>query len=647
MHAMGLLKQRRFAPLFWVQALGAFNDNVFKNALVILVTFKSMGLAGLDGSQTVALCGGLFILPFFLFSGLAGQMADHWPKSKLIPWIKFGEIIIMMLATVGLFTEHLALLLFVLFLMGAQSSFFGPIKFGILPELLDESDLVGGNALVEMATFLAILLGTLTGGIFIAMDGGAWWVSATVLTIALVGWLVTFRLAPTQATNPGRAINWNPASSTWSILQQSMKERSIFLPILGISWFWFLGASLLALFPAFSSDVLAGNEHLVTFFLALFSIGIGMGSMLCERLSKGKLELGLVPIGSIGMTIFTLDLFLAGTPSIDGAFTLKAFLSEWAGLRISLDILLLSVFGGCFIVPLMTMIQQRSDPARRASVIAGSNIVNAFFMVLSAVFLIVLQKAGLSIPGIFAVLAVMNAAIAIYIYTLIPEFMYRLLCFLLANVLYRLRIEGQERIPEEGPVVLASNHVTFVDWMLIAGACRRPVRFVMHYSFMKIPVARWIFKGAGVIPIASQKESLTTLKAAFDTISEALENGEVVCIFPEGQITRDGKFNEFRAGIERIVQRNPAPVVPIALTGLWGSYFSRERGKAMKGNPLRWLWARVDLQVGEAIPSEDVTAEGVKEQVTELHGGDKAPADNKEDAREKEKEKETEKEPTT
>ena len=620
MHAMGLLKQRRFAPLFWVQALGAFNDNVFKNALVILITFKSLGLAGLAPSSTVALCGGLFILPFFLFSGLAGQMADHWPKSKLIPWIKFGEIVIMALATAGLFAEHLGLLLFVLFLMGAQSSFFGPIKFGILPELLDEGDLVGGNALVEMATFLAILLGTLTGGIFIAMDAGAWWVSATVLAVALLGWLATFFLVPTQSTNPGHSMNWNPASSTGHLLQQVVKERGIFLPILGISWFWFLGASLLALFPAFSSDVLGGNEHLVTFFLALFSIGIGIGSMLCERLSNGKLELGLVPIGSIGMTLFTLDLFMSGTPSIDGAFTLKAFLSSWPGLRISLDILLLSVFGGCYIVPLMTMIQQRSDPVRRASIIAGSNIVNAFFMVLSALFLIVLQQAGLSIPVIFAILAAMNAAIAVYIYSLIPEFMYRLLCFLLAHVFYRLRIEGQERIPEEGPIVLASNHVTFVDWMLIAGACRRPARFVMHYSFMNIPVARWIFKGAGVIPIASQKESPSTLKAAFDTIAEALKNGEVVCIFPEGQLTRDGKFNEFRAGIERIVERNPAPVVPIALTGLWGSYFSRERGKAMKGNPLRWLWARVDLRIGKAIPAEDVTAERVKEQVTELHG---------------------------
>ena len=622
MHSIGLLKQRRFAPLFWVQALGAFNDNVFKNALVIMIAFKSMSLGALDPTSMVALCGGLFILPFFLFSGVAGQMADHWPKTRLIPWIKLGEIIIMALATAGLFLEHLVLLLFVLFLMGAQSSFFGPIKFGILPELLEKEDLVGGNALVEMATFLAILLGTLTGGILIATDHGATWVSATVLCIAVLGWLVTFRLQPTVATNPGQRINWDPFSSTWHMLARVGAERGIYLPILGISWFWFLGASLLALFPTFSKDVLGGTEHLVTFFLAVFSIGIGVGSILCERLSKGRLELGLVPIGSIGMTLFTLDLFFAGAPQAEDTFTLIGFLTSFGGLRISLDILFLSIFGGCYIVPLMTMIQQRSAPKHRASIIAASNIVNALFMVISSLFLIGLRLAGLPLLWTFLILALMNAAIALYIYLLIPEFMYRLLCWLLANIVYRLRLEGEDHIPHEGPVVLASNHVTFVDWMLIGGACPRPARFVMHHSFMKIPVANWIFKGAKVIPIASAKESPTVLKAAMDSISEALENGEVVCIFPEGQITRDGNFNEFRAGIERIVERNPAPVIPIALHGLWGSWFSRERGKALRGNPLRWLRAHVGLRIGEAIPADDVTAERVKEEVHRLYGGD-------------------------
>ncbi len=622
MHSIGLLKQRSFAPLFWVQALGAFNDNVFKNALVILVTFKSMSLAGMESQDVVAMCGGLFILPFFLFSGVAGQMADHWPKTRLIPWIKFGEILIMVLATVGLYVEHLELLLVVLFLMGAQSAFFGPIKFGILPELLKEEDLVGGNALIEMATFLAILLGTLTGGILIARDGGAWWVSGTVLIVALAGWAVTFTLQHTQASNPGQRINWDPFSSTWRMLARLGGERSIYLSILGISWFWFLGASLLALFPSYSKDVLGGSESLVTFFLALFSIGIGLGSILCERLSRGRLELGLVPIGSIGMTIFTLDLLLAGTPTIEGTFTLHAFLTSWAGFRISMDILLLSVFGGCYIVPLMTMIQQRSAPEHRASVIAGCNIVNAFFMVLSAIFLIALHMAGLPLPWIFLILAIMNAAISLYIYLLIPEFMYRLLCWLLANIVYRLKLTGEDHIPREGPVVLASNHVTFVDWMLIGGACHRPARFVMHHSFMKIPVANWIFKGAKVIPIASAKESPVVLKAAMESISEALANGEVVCIFPEGQITRDGNFNEFRAGIERIVEQNPAPVVPIALHGLWGSWFSRERGKALRGNPLRWLRANVELRIGEVIPAEDVKATTVKERVQTLYGGE-------------------------
>lgn len=622
MHAMKLLGQRRFAPLFWVQALGAFNDNVFKNALAIMVTYQSMTIAGLEPSTTVALCGGLFILPFFLFSGLAGRIADHWPKTQLIPWIKLGEIVIMVVAAVGLVLANLPLLLLVLFLMGAQSAFFGPIKFGILPELLEERDLVGGNALVEMATFLAILLGTLVGGILIAREGGGWYVSGAVLAVATAGWLATFLLVPTKANNTDSPMVWDPVGATYGILVHVGKERGIYLPVLGIAWFWFVGASMLALFPVYSKDILGGNESLVTYFLALFSIGIGAGSILCERLSKGRLELGLVPIGSIGLTVFMFDLFLAGGPALAEGFALRAFLSTWTGLRITLDILFLSVFGGCYIVPLMTMIQQRSAAAHRASVIAGSNIVNAFFMVVSAAFLIFLHQVEVPIPYIFAVLAALNAAIAIYIYLLIPEFLYRLLCYLLANVSYRLRIEGEENIPAEGPVVLASNHVTFVDWLLIAGACRRPARFVMHYSFLKMPVARWFFKGAKVIPIASGREAPTVLKQSFEDISQALANGEVVCIFPEGQITRDGKFNEFRAGIERIVERNPAPVVPIALSGLWGSYFSRERGRAMRGNPLRWLWARVTLRIGTPIPPGEVKAELVKERVAELFEGD-------------------------
>lgn len=621
MHSMKLLARRRFAPLFWVQALGAFNDNVFKNALIILVTYRSMSIGVLDPAQTVAICGGLFILPFFLFSGVAGQIADHWPKTTLIPWIKLGEIGIMLLATAGLFSNSLPLLLLVLFLLGVQSSFFGPIKYGILPELLSDRELVGGNALVEMATFLAILLGTITGGVLIAAGGGAWWVSGTVLAVALAGWLTTFLLLPTQASSPHKPVNWNPVTATGGILAHVGRERIIYLPVLGIAWFWFLGAGLLALFPDFSRETLQGNEYLVTYFLALFSIGIGTGSILCERLSKGRLELGLVPIGSIGMTIFILDLFLAGTPLPGRDFSIGAFLSQWTGIRISLDIFFLSIFGGCYIVPLRTLIQQRSAAAHRASVIAASNIVNALFMVVSALFLVLLHQVNIPVPYIFAILALLNAAIALYIYLLIPEFLYRLLCYLLANVSYRLKIEGEEHIPETGPVVLASNHVTFVDWLLIAGACRRPARFVMHHSFLKIPVARWFFKGARVIPIASGREAPQVLKLAFEEISQALENGEVVCIFPEGQITRDGAFNEFRAGIERIIQRNPAPVVPIALSGLWGSYFSRERGRAMSGNPLRWLWARVTLRIGKPIPPEEVTAEGVKAQVVALYEG--------------------------
>ncbi len=626
MSQLHLLAERRFWPLFWTQFLGAFNDNLFKNALVILVAYRSMTLVGISSQTIVVACAGIFILPFFLFSATAGQLADRLAKWRLIRWVKVWEIGVMALAGVGFATHSLPLLLAVLFLMGMQSTFFGPAKYAILPELLDEESLVGGNALVAMATFLAILLGTITGGLVIA--GGEVWVARVggmVVAVALLGWLTSLYIVKTPPANPGLRVDRNPVSPMVEILRVTRRVHSVYLSVLAISWFWLLGASFLSLLPNFAKDVLGGDETVVTLCLAVFCVGIGAGSMLCERLSRRHLELGLVPLGSIGISIFAADLAFAGWRfrGAGSAELLPAaeFLHQPGGWHVLFDLLMIAVFAGFYTVPLMTFIQQRSAGGERSRVIAGNNILNSLFMVVSSVLLVGLLAVGVSIPGVFLALALLNIAVAAYIYTVIPEFLLRFAAWCLANLLYRLRVCSPEGIPHQGAALLAANHVSFADGLLVSSASPRPVRFVMLEEYARLPIVRFLFRGAKVIPIASARDNAELLQRANDRIAEELAAGELVCIFPEGRITADGRLSPFRRGVEHLVRRSPVPVIPVALVGLWGSFFSRAGGRAMR-RPFRRFWSRVEVRVGEAIPPDQATAELVAERVAALGGWD-------------------------
>jgi 1-acyl-sn-glycerol-3-phosphate acyltransferase len=618
-----LLRDRRFWPIFWTQFLGAFNDNVFKNALVILITLRAFSIRGVSSEQIVALCGGIFILPFFLFSATAGQLADKYSKSRIVVWIKLWEILAMLIGAYGFITERFLLLLTTLFFMGLHSTFFGPVKYSILPQLLRSEELVSGTAYVEMGTFLAILLGTLLGGFLISLAAsGAWLVSAAALTVAILGWMTSTRIRPLAPVTPSLKIQANPIVPTFQIIKLTAKVRSVFLSILGISWFWFFGAAVLSLLPGYCKQILRGEEQLITFFLAMFSVGVGVGSMICGRLSGQKLELGLVPVGSLGLSLFAFDLFLIGNPSWvfthPGAqLTITQLLSTVGGWRIAMDLFLLAVFGGFFIVPLYTLVQQRSAEAERSRVIAGNNVINAFFMVVAAALLVSLLALKFTIPQIFLLLAVLNLAVAVYIYTVLPEFLFRFICWVSANVMYRLRVVGRQHLPPDGPAVLVCNHVSLVDWLIIASACPRPVRFVMHYSFLQIPFTRRIFRDAKVIPIAGSREKPEILESAFERIAQELEDGELVCIFPEGKITRNGSLNKFRPGVERVVATTPVPVVPMALGGLWGSFFSKKDGKPMR-RPFRRIWSRISLVIGPAVPPREATAEKLQELVSAL-----------------------------
>ena len=616
-----LLGQRRFGPFFWTQFAGAANDNVFKNAFVVFVTFELAASAAIDAGTIVNLIGAVFILPFMLFSATAGQVADKLEKSRLIRAIKLFEIVIMLVGCLAFASASVPLLFVALALLGVHSTLFGPVKYAILPQHLRADELIGGNGMVEMGTFVAILLGTIAGGLVVAVKPyGPILAGALTIAVAALGWLASRRIPYTPAVAPGLALDWNPLRETWRNLRIAHDNLVVWRSMLGISWFWFYGAIYLAQLPAFTQRVLQGDEHVFTLLLALFSIGIGIGSLLCERLSGHKVELGLVPFGSIGLTVFAVDLWLASSglaATAHGGVT--AFARDPARWRVGFDIVMLGVFGGFYTVPLYALIQSRSAPSHRSRIIAANNILNALFIVASAGVAIGLLAAGLSIPQLFLVVGVMNAVVAVYIYSLVPEFLMRFLAWMLVHTVYRVRQEGLENIPEEGACVVACNHVSYADAVIIAACVRRPIRFVMDHRIFRAPLLSFIFRAMRTIPIASARDDPSVKERAYDEIAAALGEGEVVGIFPEGRITHTGELNAFRPGIIKILARTPVPVVPLALRGLWGSFFSRShRGHAMRR--LRGIFSRIALVGGAPLRAEDVSVERLHGEVRALRG---------------------------
>lgn len=617
-----LLKERRFLPFFITQALGAINDNIFKNALVIMLSYTAAEALSLDSGTAVNIAAILFILPFFLFSAIAGQLAEKYEKSRSIRFIKLAEVIIMTLAALGLYFENFYWLLFVLFLMGFQSAIFGPIKYGLLPQHLHTDELVGGNALVETGTFLSILLGTIIGGAVVAAgENVALYLSVIILSISVLGFLSSKKIPETPAIAPQLCVNWNPLTETYRNFKFMLTNRTVFLSVLGISWFWFYGAVFLTQIPSYTKSTLAGDESVATLLLTAFSIGIGIGAILCERLSAGRTEVGLVPLGAFGLSFFAYDLYFTNTASnLQPMYNFVQFLELEGSWRILIDASLIGAFGGLFTVPLYTLIQQFGDKKHLSRLFAGNNIMNAFFMVISGIFAISLLQSNFSIPELFFITASINIFVAAYIFIQAPEFILRFVVWLLINTLYRMRNTNLEVIPKKGACVLVCNHVSFVDALIIAGYCKRNIRFVMHHTIFNAPIIGHFFKLANAIPIAPIYENRLLQEKAFDKIASELENGKVICIFPEGKLTADGKMNVFKIGIEKIIKRTPVPVIPLALKGLWGSWFSRFNGRAMKGFPRKFM-AKVQLIAGEPVAPEDVSAAMLFDKVSELKNG--------------------------
>lgn len=609
---------KKFSPLFWTQFLGALNDNFLKNALLVLITFKGISIGVLQTDKLVAFASGLFILPFLIFSPLAGQVADKYQKSRVILYTKIWELGIMILAVLGFYYESYWLLLGVLFLIGVQSTFFGPVKFSIIPQIVQPEQLVKGNAYVELGTFLALLIGTIAGGLSITSSHVTLIVSIVLISVSIAGIFASLKIPQVPIGNPNLRIVLNPFPTIIQMWKLIKENKVVFNGTLGISWFWFFGTGILAVLPIYCKIFLGANEQVLTAFLTVFTIGIGVGSILCEKLSFKRVEIGLVPIGSLGMAIFLLDLFLT-KPSWQVGSDLIGFyqfVQDTNGRRLLIDFFVTSLFGGLFIVPLYALIQERSHPESRSRVIAANNIMNSLFMVAASFLIIMLYALNLTCPQIFLTFCILNTGVGIYIYSIVPEFTLRFMSWLLVNLMYRPQIKGIENLPKEGPILLACNHVSMVDWLIVMGAIRRPTRFIMQQNLFETPILNYLLKHSKVIPLVGPGANLSQLETSYKHIDAKIREGQIICIFPEEKMTRDGNLGKLKPDILNIIQQNPIPTVPMAINNLWGSMFSHKNKSFIKAP--RKFWNTINLNIGTPILAEDLSLERLEQEIRKL-----------------------------
>ncbi len=598
-----LLSRRRFLPLFITQFLGAVNDNLLKVALVTLITYRTFT----DPTTTkivVTLATAIFIFPYFPFSATAGQLADKFEKARLIRLIKLWEVGVMVLATIGFTFEGDAFIAFqlaVLFLLGVQATFFSPVKYGILPDHLAPDELMGGNALIEAGTFLAILSGTIAGGLLIGLAGGTTIVSVFLLTIALGGWISSLFIPRAHVAAPELRISPNILGETMAILRHAMARRDLKLSIIAISWFWLVGAVFLSQFPTYAKVTLGADANVETLFLAMFSVGIGAGAVLCGRLLRGEVSARLTPLGALGMTIFTLDLYFASAPSASSDGTvigIITFLSHVANWRILGDLFMISLCGGLFTVPLYALLQARSEASHRSRVVAANNILNAIFIAASGVVSAVMLALGLSVIQIFLIIGIVNAGAAIVVMRLVPGVLFKAMLAALFRLVYRVEIRGLENFKKAGErVVIVANHLSFLDGpLLVAFLPGRPA-FAVDTNQAK----RWLFRPflslVDAIPIDSTKPLGTKI------LIRAVEEGRRCVIFPEGRLTMTGALMKVYEGPGMIADKAKATILPVRLDGPQYTPFSRLRGKLR----LRWF-PKVTITVQEpeiiATPAE-------------------------------------------
>jgi acyl-[acyl-carrier-protein]-phospholipid O-acyltransferase / long-chain-fatty-acid--[acyl-carrier-protein] ligase len=575
-----LLKSRRFLPLFVTQLLGAMNDNLFKNALIILTLYR-LSTDG-DGQILVTVASGVFVLPFFLFSATAGQIADKFEKSALIRRIKLAEILVMALGVAALHLGEPVWLIGVLFLMGTQSAFFGPLKYGILPDHLREDELVAGNGLIEAGTFVAILIGAVIGGVFVLGHNGIAVISSIILVMAALGYIASRAIPKAQPTAANITIGANILAETWRIVAHAGSSRNLFLSILGISWFWLIGATFLSQFPTLAKDVLGGDDEVVTLLLTTFAIGIGAGSIWCNSLLKGEVSAKWVPVGAIAMTFFIADFYIAVADREAGETLVGAgaFLASPENWRVLFDLLAVAIAGGLYSVPLYAILQTESAPEHRSRNIAANNILNALFMVVGALLAGAMLASGFTVPGVLLALAAVNALAAIYICRLLPHHLIKMVFAMILRPLFRVRVEGLENYRAAGPrAVIVANHVSFLDGVLLAVFLPGHPVFAVDTHIAKQWWAR---------PFLSIARTFTvdpTNPFATKALVHEVRQGNHLVIFPEGRITVTGALMKIHEGPGMIADKAEADLVPIRIAGAETSRLSRMKGKIRQ----RWF----------------------------------------------------------
>jgi acyl-[acyl-carrier-protein]-phospholipid O-acyltransferase/long-chain-fatty-acid--[acyl-carrier-protein] ligase len=589
MSLIGLLSTRRFLPLFLAQFLGALNDNLFKNAILIVILYRLAEPAGLDGGLLMPLGAGLFVLPFFLLSATAGQMADRHDKARMARWVKGMEVLIALAGSLALVMESILGMFGVLFLLGAQSAVFGPIKYAMLPEALRRDELVAGNALFEAGTFLAILVGTIVGGLLVMVDGGAWLVSGLLVGLALVGFLAALAVPSTGVSAPATVVGWNVLRETARGIGAVRDDKGLFQAILGISWFWLVGAVFLAEFPAFSKEVIGGDERLVTLFMTLFSVGIGLGSLLCQRLLKGEVSVKYVPFAAIGLALAAGDLWLASSALTPAAEPLGplAFAGTLAGIRVMVDLVLLAICGGLYIVPLYAFLQVRAENHHRARVIATNNVMNAAFMVVGSAALAGLLALGLTVPQVFLVVALASLVAAVVVCALLPRHLFQALSAWVLRRLFRVEVKGLEHLKAlEGPAVIVANHASWLDGPLLNAFLPLDSAFAIDKGVFATWWGGLTRLFADMIPVD------TTSPMGAKTMIRAVREGKRLVIFPEGRLTTTGALMKIHEGPAVIADKAGAHLVPLRIEGTRFSKLSRLKGKM----PLR-LFPKITLTV--------------------------------------------------
>ena len=617
--AKHLITERRFLPYFCTQFLGAFNDNIYRYAFAILITYF---LAEEHRGVYVSLALIAFILPFFLFGAIAGQLADKYEKAWLIKQIKLAEVVIMLCGCVALYFRNVPGMLGILFALGAQSTFFGPIKYSILPQHVQPKEILSANAYVEAGTFIAILLGQVLGGALSEKEAYLPYLMSAIVGFAVLGWFTANLIPKAPAASPDLKISLNVVKKTIEIIKMARENNGVYLAILANSWFWFFGALVLTMFPIFAIEVLSGNPKVAILLLATFTIGIALGSLACSVFSAGRVELGLVPIGAIGISLFTWNLGASTVLPSEEMRTLMQVLVEPGAAWAIGNLILIAFCSGLYIVPLYTYMQTESCETERSRIIAVNNIINSIFMVVSGGLGIALVALGFSVLDIFKILAVLNIIVTVFILSKIPHYFLRLVSWVLMHSVYRISKEDLDKIPEQGPALLVCNHVSFFDPPILLGVLPRPARFVMWYGFYELPVVGRLFKWLRSIPIGNRRDRPELVDQAFDSIAQELEAGKLVVIFPEGGITRNGNISKFQPGIDDIVKRTPVPVVPLALRGLWGTWASRKKGSALKGFPTAFL-KKITVVAGDPVAPEEATRISMFEKVSKLRDDDK------------------------